>query len=269
MKCAFTSGILDCLIKDGVRADYVIGVSAGASCGASYVLAHKGENIRGFLETAGSKSAMGIHSFFRSGSFFDLGGIYESGVDAGYYQMLLDNHADITVVATEARTGRPHYFTKADFAPDNCLVYEASSAIPILCRPVMIGGTGYYDGGCSDPLPVRKALKDGCDRLIVALCRPENFVMKPQKYRFVYSRVLRSYPGLVCSLDCRHMVYNESLDLVRRLAAGKRAFIFSPQENTSSMTYTKNQDKLKHLYCSAVRVYRSRRADFHAFWGYS
>ena len=33
MKCAYTSGILDLMMDDGIRPDYVIGVSAGAACG--------------------------------------------------------------------------------------------------------------------------------------------------------------------------------------------------------------------------------------------
>lgn len=48
MKCAYTCGILDCMIEDGLRADYVIGVSAGAACGASYVQGKKCRNIEGF-----------------------------------------------------------------------------------------------------------------------------------------------------------------------------------------------------------------------------
>ena len=39
----------------------------------------------------------------------------------------------------------------------------ASSAIPAACRPVVIDGVPYYDGGIADAMPVRHALEKGAE----------------------------------------------------------------------------------------------------------
>ena len=42
-------------------------------------------------------------------------------------------------------------------------------------------GRLYYDGGLSDPIPVKKAFADGCDKLVVILTRPKNYYRSPSK----------------------------------------------------------------------------------------
>ena len=50
MKCAYSSGILDRMMDDGISPDYVIGVSAGAACGASFVAGQRDRNRRFFVD---------------------------------------------------------------------------------------------------------------------------------------------------------------------------------------------------------------------------
>lgn len=263
MKCAFTAGIIDQLIEDRVKADYVIGVSAGASIAGSYLLGHKGEDMRGFLEVAASKSAMGIGTFLKNGAFFNLDEIYGSDASREQYEQLMADPAQITIVATKEATGQPHYFTKADFSPDNLDVLAASSAIPVLSHHVNVAGKYYYDGGCADPLPVKKALEDGCDRLIIVLCRPADFVMKPQGWRWAYHFMLRKFPGLIRSIDQRHETYNQSMRLAHRLQQEGKAFIFSSPCPTDSLTYTSDAGKLQDLYDLAVKTYGEKREHLH------
>lgn len=71
---------------------------------------------------------------------------------------------------TDAQTGEPVYFGKEDMQGD-CTVLRASSSIPCFAPAVTYKGKEYLDGGTSDPIPVRKALEDGCDRVVVVLTR--------------------------------------------------------------------------------------------------
>ena len=47
---------------------------------------------------------------------------------------------------------------------------KASCCIPIVCKPYTIDGINYFDGGLSDPLPIKKAINDGCDKIVLILC---------------------------------------------------------------------------------------------------
>ena len=78
MKCAYTSGILDRMLDDGIKPDYVIGVSAGAACGASFVAGQRDRNRRFFVDYVERPDYMGWTAFYRSkGNFFNLEYIYQ------------------------------------------------------------------------------------------------------------------------------------------------------------------------------------------------
>ena len=59
---------------------------------------------------------------------------------------------DRIVVATDARTGEPHYFTKEEISQDHYDIFKASSAIPSICQPYPVDGVPYFDGALGDPI---------------------------------------------------------------------------------------------------------------------
>lgn len=261
MKCAYTSGILDKMMDDGIKPDYVIGVSAGAACGASYVAGQRDRNRRFFVDYVNRPDYMGWVAFYHSrGNFFNLEYIYqnltgEGGEDALDYDAIMKNPCELWAVATDAETGKPHYFNKYDLHPDDYSVYMASCAIPVACRPVMIDGRSYYDGGCSDAIPVRHALEAGCDKVIVLLCRPKDTVREPEKHQALYHSLLRRYPKLIHSLDVRHKRYNATLKAVKKLEEKGHALIIAPEQTLEITTYTRDPETLQQLYDTAVQDY--------------
>ncbi len=271
MKCAYTSGILDLMMDDQIKPDYVIGVSAGAACGASFVAGQRDRNKRFFVDYVNRPDYMGWTAFRHSGgNFFNLEYIYqdltgEGGEDELDYDAIMNNPCELWAVATDAETGLPHYFNKDDLFPDDYSVYMASCAIPVACRPVEIENHLYYDGGCSDSIPVRRALEDGCDKVIVILCRPKDTVREPEKYQKLYRTVLHRYPKLVHNLDVRHDKYNATMRAIRKLEEKGHALIIAPEEPLDITTYTKDPETLDRLYETAVHEYadyRQRLLDF-------
>ena len=274
MKCAYTAGILDRMLDDGIRPDYVIGVSAGASCGASFVAGQRDRNRRFFVDHVNDPDYMGWKAFFHSGgNFFNLKYIYQDltergGKDPLDYDAIMRSDCELWAVATDARTGAPAYFTKKDIHPDDYSVFMATCAIPVACRPVKIGGRLYYDGGVSDPIPVRKALEAGCDRVIVLLCRPKDTVRTPEKLHPVYHAALARFPRMVHGLDVRHRRYNAQLEAARRLEEKGHALIIAPQQEQVITTYTKDPDVLQGFYDNAVHEYDTLREQLLAFCSY-
>ncbi len=261
MKCAYTAGVLDLMLDDQIRPDYVIGVSAGAACGASFVAGQRDRIKRFFVDYVNRPDYMGWTAFRHSGgNFFNLEYIYqdltgEGGEDELDYDAIMKNPCELWAVATDADTGLAHYFSKEDLHPDDYSVYMASCAIPVACRPVEIDSHRYFDGGCSDSIPVRRALESGCDKVIVILCRPKDTVREPEKFQKLYRTVLHNYPRLVHNLDVRHDRYNATLNAIRKLEEKGHALIIAPEHPLDITTYTKDPETLDGLYETAVHEY--------------
>lgn len=270
MKCAYTAGILDRMMDDEIHPDYAIGVSAGAACAASFAAGQRDRNRRFFVDYVADPLYMGFSALTKSGNFFNLEYIYndmtaEEGKDPLDYDAIMRNPMELWAVATDAETGLPHYFTKRDMDVNDYRVYMASCAIPVVCQPVKIGKHCYYDGGCSDALPVKRALESGCDRLLIILCRPKTIVRTPEAHRAIYHASLSKYPKIVHDLDVRHIRYNRTLEAARKLEGEGRALIIAPEEELQVNTYTKDPSELQRLYDQAVIQYddiREKIAEF-------
>ena len=219
MKCAYNAGILDVFLDHQITFDYCIGVSGGAGNVASFVAGQRGRNIRFFTEHIHSSQYFGVKSLLKTGNLFGLQYIYgdltnTTGKDPLDFPAIMKNPAEYEVAATNAVTGEAEYFGKEDMKQDDYRPIMASSAIPAACRPVVINGVPYYDGGISDAIPVRRALEKGCDRIVVILSKQRDYVRKPQGMRFLYSTLCRKYPKIIEGIDRRHITYRENLQEV-------------------------------------------------------
>lgn len=86
----------------------------------------------------------------------DVGG--ENPLD---YPALVRSPAELVIVAAEAETGRPCYFTKADVHQNDYRALMASCCIQVVDRPYCIDNVPYYDGGLADPVPLEKMYQKG------------------------------------------------------------------------------------------------------------
>lgn len=76
MRGLYTGGVLDALMDRQLWADYVIGVSAGACNGVSYVSGQRGRNRRINTEYVGDGRYVGVGNFLRTGSMFGMDFIF-------------------------------------------------------------------------------------------------------------------------------------------------------------------------------------------------
>lgn len=262
----YTAGVLDEMLRDGLRFDYSIGVSAGATNLVTYVAGQLKRNFRFYYDHIRDPRFMGIRSLAETGDYFGLEYIYatmtnEGGGDPLDYDALMRDPMEYVLGATDMLSGREKYFTKNDLVRNNYLHLMATSCIPVLCRPVIIDGRPYCDGGVADSIPAQKALDDGCDRLVIVLMRPAGFVKQPEKHRRIYSRRLRNYPETVKALDRRHIMYMEELKLCEKLRDEGRAVLIRPKEALPVTTTTHDPEKILPLYDMGIADYREARYD--------
>lgn len=264
MKCVYSAGVLDALMDDGIEFDYAIGVSAGAGNLASFAARQRGRNNRYFFIHSHDPHYLSIQNYLHDGNAFNLKWIYGSasctgGIDPLDWAAMSANPMEFVIVATDAETGQAVYFTKEEMAENDYRVLAASCAIPVACQPVEIGGRKFYDGGVADPLPVGRALEDGCDRLLVIPAHPRGFVKPPEPKRLLYSRTLRLYPNVIESIDLRHLRHKASMALAEKLEREGRAMILAPSRDVDFGTFSKDTDEMEKFYRLGFRDYEGAR----------
>lgn len=270
MKCAYSAGVLDAFLDEGIEFDYAIGVSAGSANTASFLAGQRGRNLRFYTDWIEDPDYFGFKSFVKNGNLFNLQHIYgdmtnSTGVDPIDFPAICSNPTEYWIVATDARTGKPAYFPKSAMKQDDYRCIMASCALPAACRPVFIDGRPYYDGGVTDAIPVGRALADGCDKIVAILSKPRGFVKKPEGMKFLYSILCRKYPKTIQALNNRHVMYASCQKKLYDLEKTGRAFIFAPSDPPKMSTYTMDRAVEQQLYDLGLKDFSSVKNQFKSF----
>ena len=230
---AFGAGVLDYCLDNGIQFDYCIGVSAGSANCVSYIAGQKGRNLRFYTNYNISKDAISLRNRLKYHSMLNLDYIFrtvsnEDGEDPLNYDAFVRSGQALRIVATDAETGRPVFFDKDDVERNNYRILCASCNLPAVNRAYQLKGKAYYDGGLSDPIPVDRALQDGCDKVVVILTLPKNYFRDDLRDRRV-ARFVRAYPRIRESIINRSEVYNRQLKHLLDLEREGKVLIVAPR----------------------------------------
>ncbi len=249
----YGAGVLDYCLDHEIHFDYGIGVSAGSANIASYIAGQKRRNYPFYLKYPFRKEYMSLKNYLTKKSYLDLDYVYRELSNSGgenplNYQAFIDNKAKFIAVAYDVNQGKPHYFTKKDFSQDHYEVFEASCCIPLVCQPVVIDDVPYYDGGLGDPVPLKKALDDGCDKVVVILTKPKDLVRDEKDDDMLVKILTRKDPLAGKNMELRAQRYNESVAYAKELEAQGKALIVAPDDIGSMSTLTKDKETLFLMY---------------------
>lgn len=254
MRGAFTAGIYDYLLDQGVQPfDYCLGVSAGSANLVSYLAAQRGRNFKFYTEYAFRKEYMSMKHMLHTGSYIDLDYIYTTlsgpgGEDPVDLAAFNQSAARYEAVVTDAATGEPVYYDKALLSGGNFDVVKASCCVPGACRPYPVEGRLGFDGGVADPIPYKRALSQGCDRLVVLLTRPEAYRRPPLEHDRAMEKMMRRWPNSYAALLRRSARYNRDLDAVKELEKAGTALLIAPADISGMSTLTRDKEAIVRLY---------------------
>ena len=253
LRGSYTAGIYDWCTDNGISFDYCMGISAGSANLASFLAGQRGRNLKFYTEYNLRSESMGLKNFVKDRNFVDLEYVYGalSNSDGEYpldYEAMMANPAEFTIVATDAGSGKPRYFTKADLVKDELSPIKASSCVPAANRPYPIGGRLYYDGGIADPIPIEKCFADGCDKVVLLLTRPKDYERDPDKDRLTSKLIERKYPAAAKAMSQRAIRYNTELWLAKQYEKEGRVLIIAPDDIGGMNTLTKDKDMIEELY---------------------
>lgn len=250
-RAIFSSGVMDAFLDSGIYADLVVGVSAGISNAMSYVSKQKGRALKTSAYFSDPRY-MGLKHLLnpRTRSYYNLDFAFGT-VPNEYIPYDHDAYAQsgITTLAgvTNIETGKIEFIHVPAY-DSTWKVLIASCALPILFQSVEINGNKYLDGGIADPIPVTRAIEEGCDKIIVITTREKSYVKENDAGASLSARVYKKYPHVAALLKRRAPLYNAAREKLKKLEADGKIFWIAPNDTSSWGRTDKNFDKLQSMY---------------------
>ncbi len=259
MRGIFAAGILHAFGNKGFDPfDLYIGVSAGACHLASHLAGQNSRNFDITLRYSLSRQFINPWRFLKGGHLMDLDWMWEQTIKnyrldlKQIEEKLQTQKKDYLIVATSMETGEPLYLH-----PDiNTLEHylKVSSSLPILYRKEMdVKGEKATDGGISDSIPVREALRRGATDITVIRSRSAGYVKKESPIVLaVFSWYFRKYPRLIEAFRQRADRYNAAVAFINNPPSGVCIAQLAPPDALEIGRTTKNEATLRKAYKAGI-----------------
>lgn len=261
MRCAFSAGILNCLLEEGIYINYVIGISAGSSCLVNYLARRPDIMKKCFTDFVTDPNAMSWRSFFKGGGYMQSDYIYGQACQPGGplhidFDDFFANPASYRIVAYEEKQG-PMFWTEKDSRDPEDLMMKvrASSSLPLFMPPTHYQGKTYYDGGINNGLPIDIAFDDGFDRILVIRTKTRTYVRPPLNplRQSILRRNFRGNEKIQEALFSRYKNYNQSVEIIKLMEKENKALMVCPEIMEVS-NHDRDLDALNKTYVHGLDV---------------
>ena len=259
LRGVFTCGVLDCFMDHGIRFPFAVGVSAGACNGLSYMSGQRGRAKSSNIDLMDKHHYIGFKYLLTQRNIMDFKLLFEDFPERIIpydYDAYFSNPARFVMVTTNCLTGKAEYFEEKSSSKRVMDIVRASSSLPFVSPITYVDGVPMLDGGIVDSIPVRYALSQGYERLVVILTRNKGY--RKQNSEMRAAKVFyRKYPNLQKALSERNAVYNQTMDLIERLEDEGRITVIRPIRPVEVGRMEKDTAKLTMLYQEGYDIARS------------
>ena len=232
MRGLFTAGVIDVFLENDIEFSAAVGVSAGAAFGCNFKSRQNGRVLRYNKRFCNDKRYCSLESLVKTGDLYGADFCYREipeVLDPFDNDAFEQNPMAFYVVATNVYTGEPVY-KRLDKINAECYEWmRASASMPMVSRPVKVGGYTLLDGGMSDSIPLRFIQDQGYKKNVVILTRPRSYIKKPSN-RLMLQAGLRKYPAMIDVMADRHKMY-----------AFERAYVFASEKQGSTLVLCPDQ----------------------------
>lgn len=271
MRGNFTAGILDYLMYNHMPlADCVIGVSAGTLAGVNYVSDQPGRGVRVNATFAHDRRFLSMGSYLFTGNALGKNFLFDKiqhELDPFDFETFRSSPCEFYAVATNLDTGKAEYLKVEDADRDSDLI-RASCSMPLVSTPVEYEGMKLLDGGTADSIPVRWAIDQGFDKIVVVLTRDRSFRREPEKALSLMRSHYATYPNYVFACEQRHNVYNTSRRKCFKLQQEGRVFVFMPSKPPTIKQMEHNSKAIVEIYNEGLQVARDNFDGLRAYLGF-
>lgn len=246
----YTAGVLDVFLENGISFDGVIGVSAGAIHGCSYVSEQVGRSIRYNLKYGNDYRFMSFLSWFLTGNVVDTKFCYHTlpeKLDPFDNQTFMNSKTNFYVVCSNVETGKPEYILCKDMVKEIDYL-RASASLPFVSRIVNLNEKKYLDGGITDSIPYEAFKKMGYDKLVVITTRPKLYRKKPFIWTWLVKLRYKKYPKFIEAILNRHKMYNQEVEKLQKMEDSGEILVIRPSRLVKISKMEKDLNKVDEMY---------------------
>ena len=270
LRCLFTAGVMDSFMNEGLTADGIFGVSAGALTGTDLAANQPGRTAKVNLSFVNDKRYLGVGNLLKRKGIFNFDFLFEEVCTTLVpldKEALLASPMEFTAVATNCLTGEPMYFEKSR-CEDIYAAIRASASMPLLSPMVQVEGVPCLDGGVSVSIPYQKAIDEGYDKILVVTTREHGYRKSPtpRAAAKMYARFYRKYPALVRGILTIPRRYNQELLEIDKLESAGKIFVVRPLRPVKVARTEKDVEKLQALYEEGAEAFRQKLEAFRRYW---
>ena len=267
----YTSGVLDCLMEQGINFSCTVGVSAGAMNGLNYAAGQIGRSARFNLQYRWDSRYVGVQAYRANHGIIGFDFVLDeyNRFDPLNAEVFYRQDRRFVAVATSCLTGKAEYFEKGK-CRELMKAVQASASIPYVSRPVEVEGVPCLDGGCADRVPFQWAVDQGYEKILVVRTRTRDFRAEPNpRASHVAKRFYWRYPEFSQVLAETDEIYNRQCDRMEELEAQGRIFYLTPSEAPDVKVLEKDLGKLLSLYQLGYRDAQAQLPALRAYLGLS
>ena len=252
----YTSGVLDTFLKNNMEFECVAGVSAGALNAMSYISKQPGRSAKINLEYCDDPRYIGRKDFIKNkgiiGYDYLFGDISEDKVPFDFKSFENTNQRFV-IVTTNCEKAETEYLEKSN-CNDLFKAAQASSSMPLASAMVEINNNHYLDGAVTTSIPVKWALEQGYEKVVVVLTRDKTYrkPMITNKMKKLYKLAYHKYPELIEKLNTMPERYNKLQEELLELEKEGKIFIIRPEKEVTVSRLEKDKTKLENLYKEGI-----------------
>ncbi len=248
----YTSGVLDTFLKNNMEFECVAGVSAGALNAMNYISKQEGRSAKINLEYCDDPKYIGRKALIKNkgiiGYDYLFGDISTQKVPFDF-ETFKNTKQRFVIVTTNCEKAETEYLEKEN-CKDLFKAVQASSSMPLASAMVKINDNHYLDGAVTTSIPVKWALEQGYEKVVVVLTRDKTYrkPMLSNKMKKLYKLAYHKYPKLIEKLNTMPERYNKLQDELIELEKQGKIFIIRPKEEVKVSRLEKDKTKLENLY---------------------
>jgi len=251
-KTGFTSGVIDAFMVSRYNPfDSCIGISGG-SVVVSYFLSRQYRYcLNAMLLLAEDKNFTNYKRTFGEQGYMDIEYIKRVAEREVPFEInnALNNckNCDIRFVATHRKSGNPTYLIPNNNNWMDTVV--SSCAVPFLSKAKhRVGDDDYFDGGWSDPIPVKYAYKNGVRKIILVRTWPSGNRTKQSWADYFGSIYFSSHPGLKKVFESSYKRYNKAINFIANPPQDLTIHEIAPIKLLKSTTYSYSRKTIMRDY---------------------
>ncbi len=246
----YAAGVLDVLLEHNIVADGLIGTSAGAVNGCSYVSRQYQRNIRYNIRFAKEKKYMSIYSLITTGNVVGTKFAYDllpNVLEKFDYDSFEKSPIDFYATCSNLETGKAEYILCTTLRGKYMDYLRASASLPYVSQIVEVDGKKLLDGGVCDSIPLKAFQNMGYTKNLVVLTRPKGYMKKPEN-NLMAEVFYGKYPKFVSAMKNRFAVYNRTVRYVEQQEKEGNIFLLRPSKSIKVGRMEKDAEKIKALY---------------------